>query len=245
MIALKVLKNYPVAWLITVAVIVLSVLVGQKTAQADMLSVKAGDWVCDGAGVLSEETEEAVRAYNTQFDQDYGAYVAVATVKNLRGWEPDAYAQQLFGAWELYGNDFLLMLDIGGGQSYLYYGSNRTGFNHSTYLEQYVNPSFLQGDYDAAVLSLFPAMESYLSSGLTVTSGDLSDQPADTGERADPLSVQNVQEGGSAAAAILVLVLVIVVILAVILIVVLTTLLVAPYFVDWNGQRASNSSASF
>ena len=114
---MKALKKYPVAWAITAAVIVVSVIFGIKMARADMLAVTPGNWVCDGAEVLSEDTENTVRTYNTTFDQSYSAYVAVATVPSLKGWDADAYAEELFNRWSLQGNDFLLMLDIGGNQS--------------------------------------------------------------------------------------------------------------------------------
>ena len=151
------------AWVITIAVILASSVFGIAMAREDMLPVTPGNWVCDGAGVLSEETENTVRSYNAQFDQSYSAYVAVATVESLKGWDPDVYAEELFNKWELYGNDFLLVLDIGGNQSYLYNGSNYTDFDFASYLDNYVNPDFFAGNYDAAVTNLFTGMESYLA----------------------------------------------------------------------------------
>jgi len=162
---LKFLKKYAVAWAITIVVILASSAFGLAMARADMLSVTPGDWVCDGARVLSEETENLVRGANAAFDQSYSAYVAVATVNNLKGWEPDVYAEELFNRWELYGNDFLLLLDIGGNQSYLYNGSNYTDFDYASYLDGYVNPGFFTGDYDAAVTGLLDGMDHYLSGG--------------------------------------------------------------------------------
>ncbi len=158
---MKIFKKYSVAWLITILVIVASCAFGIAFAKADMIPVQTDDWVYDGANVLSAETEAQVRSYNVQFDAYY-AYVAVATVNSLQGWDADEYAEQLFNNWELYGYDFMLLLDIGGNQSYLYYGSYRSGFDYSTYLETYVNPYFYSGDYDTAVLSLMEAMENYL-----------------------------------------------------------------------------------
>lgn len=160
---MKVLRKYSVAWLITIAVIVVSSVFGILMAREDMLPVTPGNWVCDGAGVLSEETENTVRSYNAQFDQSYSAYVAVATVDSLKGWEPDVYAEELFNKWELYGNDFLLVLDIGGNQSYLYHGSNYTNFDFASYLDSYVNPDFFSGNYDGAVTNLFTGIEEYLA----------------------------------------------------------------------------------
>lgn len=160
---MKLIRNYAFAWAVTIAVVLASGVFGVVMARADMLPVTPGNWVCDGADVLSDETEDAVRSYNAQFDQSYSAYVAVATVENLKGWEADVYAEELFNDWELYGNDFLLLLDIGGNQSYLYNGSNYTDFDYASYLDSYVNPEFFSGNYDAAVTNLFTGMGSYLS----------------------------------------------------------------------------------
>jgi uncharacterized membrane protein YgcG len=181
----KVFKKYPVAWIITIAVILVSGIYGITMAKADMLPVTPGNWVCDGAGVLSEETEDAVRSYNAEFDQSYSAYVAVATVDSLRGWEPDEYAEELFNEWELYGNDFLLLLDIGGNQSYLYHGSNYSDFDYASYLDSYVNPDFFSGNYDSAVLNLFPGMESFLSQTSGGFMGGYDDGSPDSSYYAD------------------------------------------------------------
>ena len=162
------LKKYPVAWAITIVVIVCSCLFGIAFAKQDMLSVVPGDPVCDGANVLSDSTEELLRENNYRFDQDYASYIAIATVDSLKGWEPDAYAEELFYEWQLYGNDFLLVMDVGGGVSYLYYGSNYTGFDYGYYLDNYVDPEFNQGNYDAAALALMTGMERYL---ISITTG--------------------------------------------------------------------------
>ena len=176
---MKKLTKYPVAWLIAAVVVVASIVFGVMTAKADMVKVTAGNWVCDGANVLSEETEQTVRTTNAEFDQNYSAYVAVVTVDSLKGWDADAYAEKLFNSWELYGNDFMLLLDIGGKQSYLYNGSNYTDFDYASYLDTYVNPSFFEGDYDTAVTSLLSAMETYLSQGTPSTSYQTYDNPSD------------------------------------------------------------------
>lgn len=180
---MKIFRNYWVAWVIAILVAVGSVSFGVLTADADLLPVKSGKWVCDSAGVLSEETEQAVAKYNDSFDQDYNAYVAVATVDNMKGWEPDDYAAKLFNKWKLYGNDFMLLLDVGGKQSYLYHGSNYTDFDHSAYLDSFVNPSFTVGDYDKAVIELMPGVATYLEQ-LHGTEG-MTDSAVPEGEEAE------------------------------------------------------------
>lgn len=174
---MKNLKKYPVAWLIAAVVVAASILFGVKMAKSDMVTVTPGNWVCDGADVLSDETEQAVRTANASFDQNYSAYVAVVTVPSLKGWDADAYAEKLFNSWELYGNDFMLMLDVGGKQSYLYSGSNYTGFDYASYLDTYVNSDFFNGDYDAAVTSLLNGMESFFAQGTPSSSYQDYDDP--------------------------------------------------------------------
>ncbi len=173
----KILK-YPVAWLIAAVVVVCAVVFGIKTAKTDMITVTPGNWVCDAANVLSDETEQAVRTSNAGFDQNYSAYVAVVTVDNLKGWDADSYAEKLFNQWELQGNDFMLLLDIGGQQSYLYHGSNYSDFDYSSYLNTYVNQSFFAGDYDTAVTSLLGGMETYFAQGTPSTSYQTYDDSA-------------------------------------------------------------------
>lgn len=164
---MKFLKKYPVAWALTIVVILASSVFGVAMASQDMLPVTPGDPVYDGADVLSDAVEEQLRQTNYRFDQDYAAYVAIATVDNLKGWEADAYAEELFYEWELYGNDFLLLLDIEGRASYLYYGSNYSSFDYAYYLDNYVDPEFVLGNYDAAATALMEGMERYLSGSTT------------------------------------------------------------------------------
>ena len=200
---MKNLKKYPVAWLIAAVVVVASVLFGMKMAKADMVTVTPGNWVCDGADVLSDETEQTVRTANASFDQNYSAYVAVVTVPSLKGWDTDAYAEKLFNSWNLYGNDFMLMLDVGGKQSYLYSGSNYTGFDYASYLDTYVNPEFFNGNYDAAVTVLLNGMETYFSQGTPSSSYQDYDDPAGWDEPA----AQPVSSSGAARAVVMLVIL--------------------------------------
>ena len=212
---MKSLKKYPVAWVITIVVILASSVFGVAMAKEDMLPVTPGDPVYDGANVLSAEVEEELRQTNARFDQSYAAYVAVATVDSLKGWEPDAYAEELFYEWELYGNDFLLVLDIGGKESYFYHGSNYTSFDYAYYLDNYVNPDFVLGDYDGAVTALMEGMERYLSG---VTTGSSYTPPVDDGWEYDYTEVTDhyVYNVRSSFMAVILLIIVLIVILNVI-----------------------------
>lgn len=171
---MKVLKKFPVAVIVTAFLVLGSIAYSVFRAPADLPRVTPGDWVYDGANVLSAETEQKVRAYNSQFDQSYTAYVAVLTVENEKNWESEAFAQKVYENWDLGGNDFLLILDIEGNMDYLYHGSNYTNFDYAAMLSAYVDQLFYSGKYDEAVLSLMEGMNSYL---LGLTQG--AQQPSD------------------------------------------------------------------
>lgn len=161
---MKHLKKYPVAVAITAAVVALCVLFSVLTAPAAVPKVKPGDWVCDSAKVLSVETVNGARRRNAELDEKYEAVVAVLTVKNEKNWDDMAFAQQVFEDWELGGNDFLLLLDIGGNMDYLYYGDSYTAFDYDSMMTTYADPAFFEGDYDGAVISLMDGVGGYLES---------------------------------------------------------------------------------
>jgi uncharacterized membrane protein YgcG len=158
----KFFKKFSVAVVITALVVVGCLVYSVASAPASLPNVKVGDWVCDQAGVLSTDTEAEVRNYNSRFDTSYSAYVAVVTVDSMKGWDSVDFGEEVFDKWELYGNDFLFVMDIGEQQDYLFYGSNYTDFDYDSYLSTYADPSFYAGDYDQAVLSLLEGMEGYL-----------------------------------------------------------------------------------
>lgn len=175
------LREFPIACAVSVVVIAISILFGALTAPADLLEVVPGEWVCDGANVLSEETETAAQTGNTELDQAHTAYLAVATVDHLRGWKADEYAQQLFDKWGLYGNDFLLLMDVKGQENYLYQGGNYTNFDYTTCLNERVNPFVQEQDYDGAVIALFDGIEEFLSADggiYSAAGGGAAEEPA-------------------------------------------------------------------
>ncbi len=174
---MKIFQKYSVAWAIAIVVAISSVAFGVLTAGSGVLPVKSGKWVYDGADILNDATETAVQEYNTGLDKDYNAYVAVATVDTLKDVDVNAYAAKLFSKWGLYGNDFLLLLDKEGKESYLYHGSNYQDFDYSAYLDGFVNPNVTAGNYDAAVTQLLPGIQSYLAQ-IHGTEG--MDAPAET-----------------------------------------------------------------
>lgn len=192
------LREFPIACAVSAVVIAISILFGVMTAPADLLEVVPGEWVCDGANILSEETEAAVQTENTELDQAHTAYLAVATVDHLRGWKADEYAQQLFDKWGLYGNDFLLLMDVKGQENYLYQGGNYTNFDYTTCLNERVNPFVQEQNYDGAVIALFDGIEEFLSTGGGIYSAAGS---AAGGGAAEEPAGEEPESGGDSSAA--------------------------------------------
>ena len=106
-----------VALVVLVLAIASAVFIGQsqkdtfiaKTPTA-LLDVQYKQWICDDAGLLSDQTEQLIRDYNGSWDGKYYAVVAVATIDKLVGWEGQDYAAKLGEAWGLGQNDMILVL---------------------------------------------------------------------------------------------------------------------------------------
>lgn len=162
---MKLLKKYPVAWIITIAVIAGSVAYDLWTAPVPMLTPSYGTWVLDEANVLSDATESSVQTASTALATQYNAHIAVATVDNVKGWSIDQYTYQLAAAWSLGTYDMILLLDIGGENYYLAPSSALEGYitvnEIHSYLNKYLEPYFAAGDYDQGVVALFNALSGW------------------------------------------------------------------------------------
>lgn len=160
---MKFFKRFSVAVVVTAIVVVLCGGYAIAAAPANLPNVQAGDWVCDAAGVLSSDTEETVREYNERFDVEYGAYVAVATVNSMKGWEAGDFVQETAVAWDLGSYDMIFVMDIGDDSVYLMEGGAYPEFDYDAYLTNYVDEDFFAGRYDDAVLSLLGGMDTYFA----------------------------------------------------------------------------------
>lgn len=150
--------------------------------------VQPGNWIYDGAQVLSQETEDSLRGYNQTFDQNYGSIVAVVTTSSTRGWEMGDYAMDAAEQWQLSPNDLILVLDIGGQDAYFLEGGNWPDLDCSGMLDTYAAESFFAGDYDSAVLQLFAGMEDWYQGnaapvGTTQSNGGYNDYSYQTSYR--------------------------------------------------------------
>lgn len=120
-------------------------------------------FVTDAAGVLSEQTENAVVELNEKLmNECSGAQIAVVFVKYLDGMPSDEYANQLFNDWGVgdpdENNGMLLLAAVGEGKGWLATGS---GINSvftddiaGEYLNDYFWDDFDSGNYDGAVDTL-------------------------------------------------------------------------------------------
>ena len=81
------------------------------------------NWICDEAGLLDQETRQTIQDYNTAWNKQYYAVVAVAAVDDIRGWSSEDYARELGARWGLGANDMLLLL-VKGGDWYVACGDN-------------------------------------------------------------------------------------------------------------------------
>lgn len=106
----KIFQNPVVAWIFLILAVVLAVVLGQVRKSAPLPNVAYGSWICDDAKMLSSATEGTLADYNRDWNQKYGAVIAVATVDRIKGWEPDKYADSLGQKWGLGEKDMLLLI---------------------------------------------------------------------------------------------------------------------------------------
>ena len=107
---MKFFQKRAVAVAVLLLAIVGSIAWGQYKKPAPLPKVKYESWVYDGASLLSAGTERTVEQYNDKWDGAYYAICAVATVKSVRGWDPDEYTAALGETWGLGARDLLLVL---------------------------------------------------------------------------------------------------------------------------------------
>lgn len=176
---LKFFKKRGVAIAITAVVIVLMAAWGIYKAPAQLPDVRTGDWVYDGAGVLSQSVEEYLAEGNEQLLADYGVVVAVATVPNVKGWEFSDFCIELGDQWGLSGSDFILVMDVEGDDYWLVQGYDLMyDFSDDTageYARKYLENDFAAGDYGAAAIALFDALSDWYDSYYQGAAADVDD----------------------------------------------------------------------
>lgn len=151
---------------------------------ADIPAAPSGHAVLDQAGVLSQETINTVDGYNNALSST-GAQIAVLTVDFTGNLSIDDYALQVFNEWGIGDkkkNNGVLFLLVTGDQNY--YCTLGTGLEGEiTYsrlkslLNDYAEPGFAKGDYDACVTEFTGAVYSELCSLYGITPGEGQPQP--------------------------------------------------------------------
>ena len=90
------------ALVVLILAIIGSGVYGISKKPAALPEVSYYNWICDEAGLLDQETRQTIQDYNTAWNEQYYAVVAVAAVDDIRGWSSEDYAREWGpgGAWE-------------------------------------------------------------------------------------------------------------------------------------------------
>ena len=141
------------------------------------------NWICDEAGLLDQETRQTIQDYNTAWNKQYYAVVAVAAVDDIRGWSSEDYARELGARWGLGANDMLLLL-VKGGDWYVACGDNLADLmtdTQQTRLKTALDTPYYAGDYSQAAVDFFRQSDVVLAQTLGRSStGGQSPAPGQT-----------------------------------------------------------------
>ena len=163
---MKIFKNRAVAWVVLALAIAGSVCIGLARKDSFLAKepvalpeVRYPQWVCDEAGMLSEETRQAIESYNAGWDQKYYAVVAVATADSVTGWTPETAAKQLGADWGLGANDMLLLM-VRNDDYYVACGDSVLAVLNQydtmqAKLKQSIEGLYYSGDFDGAAAAFF------------------------------------------------------------------------------------------
>ena len=178
---MKFFEKRGVALAVLVLAIAAAVFIGQSRKDSfaakkptELPEVSYQQWICDEAGLLSDETEQLIRDYNDSWNERYYAIVAVATVDKLVGWDGQDYAAKLGEEWGLGTNDMILLL-VKDGDWQVYCGDN-VGYvmtdTQQNKLRQAIETTYYDGDFDSAVTAFFRQADVfYGQAGLNGSSG--------------------------------------------------------------------------
>ena len=95
------------ALVVLILAIICSGVYGISKKPASLPEVSYYNWICDQAGLLTQDARQTIQEYNTAWNAKYYAVAAVAAVDNIRGWKPEDYARELGAKWGLGANDML------------------------------------------------------------------------------------------------------------------------------------------
>ena len=166
----KLFQNQAVAWTVLILAVALACVWGisrksyyESRKATELLDVKYYQWVNDSAKMLSDETENTVAEYNTDWNGKYYSVVAVATLPRLNGWTEENYAKALGEKWGLGAGDMLLLL-VKNGNWYVACGdtvADTMTDTQQTKLKQAIDEPYYKGNFDQAVVAFFRQADVY------------------------------------------------------------------------------------
>ena len=145
------------ALVVLILAIIGSGVYGISKKPAALPEVSYYNWICDEAGLLDQETRQTIQDYNTAWNKQYYAVVAVAAVDDIRGWSSEDYARELGARWGLGANDMLLLL-VKGGDWYVACGddlADQMTDTQQTRLKTALDTPYYAGDYSQAAVDFF------------------------------------------------------------------------------------------
>lgn len=176
---MKVFRKYPVAILLTIVLIAVSIVLGQvkhrealsgtptpPDGQGSGISLNTAlntgayeKYTLDRASILSSSTREKIALYNANWDDDYQSIVAVVTTPSLGGTDIAQAAEQQAISLELAARDALLLISAEDQLPYLIAGDqffpSWTNQDINRLIDGSLSPRIPSGDYDGGVLALF------------------------------------------------------------------------------------------
>ena len=163
---------------------------------APKVQVSTTNAVADHADILSDETEQYVNDVSIKLSDACGAQIGVYTLDELLGSTTmEGFAYDVFNAWGLGSDDLdngvLLLLapnEADGGDYYIMRGDGlESQLSFSTLgslLDEYMEPYWVNGDYDTGTQKTVQALANRLCSiyGVTLDSGNTGNSAPAKGE---------------------------------------------------------------
>lgn len=169
---------------------------GISKKPASLPEVSYSNWICDQAGLLTQDARQTIQEYNTAWNDKYYAVAAVASVDNIRGWKPEDYARELGAKWGLGANDMLLLL-VKGGDWYVACGddlADQMTDTQQTKLKTALDTPYYAGDYSQAAVDFFRQSDVVLAQ--TLGQSGSHQQPAQKREWQQPSAASGVSVSG-------------------------------------------------
>ena len=169
---------------------------GISKKPASLPEVSYSNWICDQAGLLTQDARQTIQEYNTAWNDKYYAVAAVAAVDNIRGWKPEDYARELGAKWGLGANDMLLLL-VKDGDWYVACGddlADQMTDTQQTKLKTALDTPYYAGDYSQATVDFFRQSDVVLAQ--TLGQSGSHQQPAQNREWQQPSAASGVSVSG-------------------------------------------------